>query len=216
MEQEFWQKRWQNKEIAFHEAKPNALLTTHFPKLGVRPGNRIFVPLCGKSADVAWLASRECKVTGIELNRTAVEELFAEAGLEPEVISLDNHILFRSGEISVFIGDFFSLTSEMIGPVDSVYDRAALVAMPPGMRQDYAHHLVAITGSAPQLLVTYDYDQAQTNGPPFSVPQSVVCDLYSSTHSCEHLESIAISGPLARRCQGIEVAMFLSTLPNQQ
>lgn len=56
-----------------------------------------------------------------------------------------------------------------------VYDRAALIALPPEMRQRYAAHLAAILPRHCRgLLVTLDYDQAVVAGPPFAVAQDEV------------------------------------------
>ena len=71
--------------------------------------------------------------------------------------------------IDIFVGDFFGLTRELLEPVDAIFDRAALVALPEEMRSRYARHLAEITEDAPQLLVTYEYDQQLMEGPPFSV-----------------------------------------------
>ena len=62
------------------------------------------------------------------------------------------------------------MTSYDTGPIDAVYDRAALIAMPEDLRRQYAEQLRAVAGNAPQLLVTLEYDQSEMAGPPFSVP----------------------------------------------
>jgi len=63
--------------------------------------------------------------------------------------------------------------------VAAVYDRASLVALPPEMRERYARHLVDILPPATQiLLVTFDYPQAEMQGPPFAVSVSEVEALY--------------------------------------
>ncbi|MEZ5583009.1 MAG: hypothetical protein R3F37_09810 [Candidatus Competibacteraceae bacterium] len=39
---------------------------------------------------------------------------------------------------------FFALTETDVENVAGVYDRAALIALPPAMRQDYVEHLLGI------------------------------------------------------------------------
>ena len=64
--------------------------------------------------------------------------------------------------------------------VGAVYDRASLVALPPEMRERYARHLVVILPSGSQvLLITFDYPQAEMQGPPFAVSVKEVEALYA-------------------------------------
>lgn len=81
-----------------------------------------------------------------------------------------------------FCGDFFSLSKELLSDVPyAVYDRAALIALPPLMRERYVQKLSELlpTGSK-ILLITLIYDPEQMNGPPFSVSNSEVESLYST------------------------------------
>ncbi len=58
----------------------------------------------------------------------------------------------------------------LLGQVDANYDRAALIAVPKDLRQCYTRHLIDITASAPQLLISYFFDQQLINEhPPFSI-----------------------------------------------
>jgi thiopurine S-methyltransferase len=50
-----------------------------------------------------------------------------------------------------------------LGQVDAIYDRAALIALPYEMRQQYAQHLIQIS-QAPQFLISYEYDQGSFEG----------------------------------------------------
>ncbi|MEM1345939.1 MAG: thiopurine S-methyltransferase [Pseudomonadota bacterium] len=209
MEASFWHERWQRKKIAFHEGVPNALLVAGFARLGLSAGARVFVPLCGKSADLGWLLARGHRVVGIELNEGAVAEAFEGLGLTPEITTLECLTHYRGGEIEIYAGDVFALNSALLGPVEAIYDRAALVALPETMRAAYARHLVEVTAKAPQFLITYDYEQSQTAGPPFSVPEATVAALYDDHYRREHLASSEIAGPLAERCSGSEIAWWL-------
>lgn len=210
MDPDFWHQRWQENQIGFHERNGNALLAKYFDRLSLARGDRVFVPLCGKSNDIGWLAAQGCRVVGIELSQTAVEAFFAENGLEAEVSRAGALTCYASGPIELFAGDFFKLSKETLGAVDAVYDRAALVAMPDSMRAAYADHLTRVTGCAPQLLIAFDYDQTQMEGPPFSVPEATIGELYGRLYNREQLASLEISGLLAERCSGAENAWLLS------
>lgn len=212
MDHGFWLQRWQENKIAFHEGAVNALLSQAFHRLALAAGDRVFVPLCGKSVDLAWLAAQGCRVVGIELSRSAVEAAFADMGVAPEISEVGKLVLFRSDDVEVFVGDIFDLSAEALGPVDAVYDRAALVALPEAMRVSYAAHLAAITNTARQLLITFDYDQAQMEGPPFSVDSAEVTALYGTRYRPEIAATKPITGSLAERCSGTEYAWLLEPL----
>ena len=104
--------------------------------------------------------------------------------------------LYSAENIDIFVGDIFDLSAGMLGGVDAVYDRAALVAMPEQTRPRYAAHLVEITDGAPQLLVCYEYDQRLMDGPPFSVGQEEVKQLYSNNYDLKLIASIDVPGGL--------------------
>lgn len=212
MEQDFWQARWRENRIGFHEASPNTLLTKHFSRLGLEAGGSVFVPLCGKALDLDWLVSKGLRVTGVEFNQGAVEEVFARQDLEPEVEQTGALTRYRAGELTLYAGDFFALNSAHTGPVDAVYDRAALVAVKPEDRKAYAAHLNRITGNARQLLIGFDYDQSLMDGPPFSVPGRTVEELYRGSHSVTLIEERAADGRIGERCQALEQAWLLEPL----
>ena len=188
MDRDFWLARWQNNQIGFHEGAPNALLVAHLAALGVPAGGRIFVPLCGKSHDMHWLRAQGFTIVGAELSRLAVEQFFAELGLTPVVAPAGRLERFDVAGVTLFVGDIFDLDQDTLGAVDAVYDRAALVALPAPLRERYAAHLIALTRAAPQLLVTFEYDQTRQPGPPFSVPEAEVREHYGATYRLDHAE----------------------------
>lgn len=175
MESAFWHKKWADNQIGFHQAQVNSYLQAHWPALGVAPGSRVLVPLCGKSQDMIWLAAQGYQVLGVELSRRAVEDFFSEHGLQAEVSPQGAFEVWRSGEVEVWCGDFFALQAEDIARCAGLYDRAALIALPFEMRQGYQALLSrCLPVDCKGLLVTLDYDQAQVAGPPFCVADAEV------------------------------------------
>ena len=130
--------------------------------------------------------------------------MFARLSLTPVVTVQGTLTKFSNGDLTLWQGDFFALEATDLGHVDAVYDRAALVALPQNMRPGYARHLAQVTGAAPQLLISFDYDQSQTDGPPFSVPEGEIAALYEGVYRPECLASAPLSGPIATRCAGAE------------
>lgn len=179
MQPDFWITRWQRGETGFHLDSVNGWLTRQFDALLLKPGDHVFLPLCGKSLDLRFLADRGLRVTGIELSPLAVESFFREQQLVPTVRQHGDIAVYEHDRLRVLCGDFFALTPELLGPVDAVFDRAALVALPPEMRPHYAAHLLSLLPPGTRmLLVAFDYAQAEMSGPPFSVPQAEIRALF--------------------------------------
>jgi thiopurine S-methyltransferase len=199
MDPSFWHQRWEKNEIAFHESAANPLLVRHFKSLSLAKGSRVFLPLCGKTLDIGWLLSGGFRVAGAELSEMAVRQLLAELGVEPKISEIGNVKHYSAGNIDIFVGDIFHLSGNILGPVDAIYDRAALVALPEEMRKRYAAHLKEITAKAPQLLICYTYDQTLMEGPPFSVSNKEVRRLYGDSYELTLLESADVSGGLKGR-----------------
>ncbi len=213
MDVNFWLQRWELNQIAFHESAANPLLLKHFQALQLTSGSRVFLPLCGKSLDIAWLLSKGYRVAGAELSKNAVEQLFADLGVVP-VISQENELArYSSDNIDIFVGDIFALDSEILGPIDAIYDRAALVALPADMRVRYSAHLITLSHNAAQLLLSYAYDQRLMDGPPFSVTQDEVHQHYGVSYELQRLASIDVEGGLKGKCAAVESVWLLS--PNK-
>lgn len=195
MDPAFWTERWNNSDIGFHQKSVHDLLVKYWPQMHVPSGAAVLVPLSGKSLDMVWLASEGHEVFGIELSELAVDAFFAERGLAPAAVHVDAGVLKMGGPYSLLCGDFFKTTPEQTAHVGAVYDRAALVALPPAMRGDYAHHLMSLvkpgTGT---LLISLGYDSGQMDGPPFAVARDEVEALYRPYGTVEVMEEREVIG----------------------
>lgn len=209
MEASFWHQRWQSNQIGFHESEVNPKLTAHFPALNLAAGKRVFVPLCGKTLDIAWLLAQDYSVAAVELSELAIEQLFDGLSLTPEVAVTGNLKHYSASGIDVFAGDIFNMTAATLGPVDAVYDRAALVALPLDLRIRYTNHLCQIVDNAPQLLITFEYDQSKMQGPPFSISAADVTQYYHHRYRITALHTADIPGGLKGRLQASETVWLL-------
>ena len=209
MDASFWHQRWEKNEIAFHQTKANPLLVEYFHQLSLAKGNRIFVPLCGKTLDISWLLSNGYCVAGAELSQIAIEQLFMELGVQPTISGVGEVDQWSAKDIDIFVGDIFAVSRKILGPVDAVYDRAALVAFPEEMRNRYTAHLTEITDKAPQLLITYDYDQNAMEGPPFSVSNEEVKRHYRVNYDVTLIASADVPGGLKGKCAAKENVWLL-------
>ncbi len=209
MDSSFWKDRWERSEIGFHEKQANPFLVKYFKELSLAKGSRVFVPLCGKTLDIAWLLSHGYRVAGAELSEIAVKELFAGLGVKPKISEVGRVSRYRAQSIDIFLGDLFHVTREMLGPVDAIYDRAALVALPKEMRDRYTEHLVQIADNAPQLVIAYEYDQRVIDGPPFSVSNDEVRRHYTDSYDLTLLVSSDVPGGLKGKCPATENVWLL-------
>ena len=189
MDTEFWLQRWREGQIGFHQDRVMPLLQKHWPSLALPVDSRVLVPLAGKSLDIVWLAGQGHRVLAVELSALAIEQFFAENGLVPTShdSALGRHHV--AGNIEVICGDIFGLDAATLAGCTGVYDRAALVALPPAMRQRYANE---VYGRLPErcrgLLLTIDYPQHEMDGPPFAVGQAEVSALYDACWTIQTLD----------------------------
>jgi thiopurine S-methyltransferase len=209
VEASFWHQKWERGETGFHESETNPLLIRHFAALGARAGDRVFLPLCGKTRDIAWLLTSGYRVVGAELSGIAIEQLFKELGVTPRITQAGELAHYSASGVDIFVGDIFALPAEKLGSVDAIYDRAALVALPADVRERYASHLIDITGAAPQLLVTLEYEQRLLDGPPFSVDEAEMRRHYNCAYEVRCVEHNAVEGGLKGKVAATEGAWLL-------
>ena len=162
MKKDFWQERWDTNQRGFHEGKPNALLVAHADRLPAK--GRILVPLAGKAFDLVWLEQRGYEVVGIEFVQNAIDQFREE---------------HPSSTVKMIQGDMFAQTPEALGTFDAIYDRAALVALEPATRARYIEVCrKLLKPNAPTFLIAFAYDQTKAPGPPFSVDEKTIRDLF--------------------------------------
>ncbi len=188
MNPEFWLENWKNNKIGFHQQETNSHLASFWQQLDVAPDCRVFVPLCGKSLDLLWLCQQGHNVLGVEVSDLAVSQFFSENGLTYSKFKQDGFQHYQTESLAILQGDFFNLTADHLQDVQGVFDRASLVALPLELRQEYVKHLKSILpDKAKILLVTFEYDQSQMNGPPFSVNETEIQTLYQDSYDIELL-----------------------------
>jgi len=209
MDANFWHKRCENNEIGFHQGEANALMVDNFHALSVAKNSRVFVPLCGKTRDIAWLLSEGYHVVGVELSKLAVKQLFADLGVEPTISTAGKLQHFKATNIDIFVGDIFNMSAKIIGTVDAIYDRAALMALPANLRDKYASHVNEITDTAPQLLICLDYEQTVMHGPPFSINKEELIRVYGDHYSLTKRASVAVDGGLKGKWPAQEIVWLL-------
>lgn len=221
MEPQFWHDRWEDRKIGFHKTTTNPIIINHFAKLKLAKGARVFVPLCGKSLDIAWLAAQGYQVVGAELSEVAVGEFFAELAasaesaehaknaehakplgdaqseLKPTITKEGAITRYSVPGIDILQGNIFDITLDQIGKVDAIYDRAALVALPLELRNRYSAKLRELSGTVPQLLSCFEYDESLMDGPPFCIDQKGIEAQYKEHYTITELDRYTYENQLA-------------------
>ncbi|MGW4111684.1 thiopurine S-methyltransferase [Actinosynnema sp. NPDC004786] len=185
MEPEFWYESWEQggTKTSFHlrDVHEHARMLA---RLGLVAGARVLVPLCGKTTDLRFFAETAAEVVGVELVPRAVEEFFAENGLDPVEEEPD---VFRCGNLVIRRQDLFRLGPAEIGPVDLVYDRASLIAFPDDMRQRYADTITRLARPGTRYFInTLEYHPTLPT-PPFSVGPAEIAERFGHAFDVEHL-----------------------------
>ena len=139
---------------------------------------------------MAWLRQRGHSILGIELSPLAITGFFQEQDLEPSTHSEGSFDWYESNGYQLLCGDFFDLEPRHLDKVEAVYDRAALIALPPDLQARYAKHLLYLLPHRPPiLLITFDYDATEMQGPPFPVSEARIQELFGHAYAIEALSA---------------------------
>ena len=208
-ENNLWLERWKNREIGFNQAKENPFMMKHFKSLNLAVGGRVLVPLCGKTIDISWLLAQGYFVIGIELSEKAILELFEELGTVASISTVGELTFYSAKNINVYVGDIFKVTSELIGKIDAIYDRAALVALTKELRVEYTKHLREISKNASQLLLCFEYEQSLMNRSPYSIDEEEVNSHYAEYYDLELLTREEIAGGFKGKLPAFDTVWLL-------
>ncbi|MFK0571349.1 thiopurine S-methyltransferase [Endozoicomonas sp.] len=200
-----WLSHWESNNIGFHLDQANPMLVKHWPKIRAMPKDMVFVPLCGKSLDLIELQKQGHFVLGSELSEIAIEAFFTEQQLEYTKQQAGEHEYWSGERLAIARGDFFTLAEDSI-PAKFIYDRAALVALPPKMQEQYVEQLLRIAPDIEQiLLLTVEYDDTAAPPPPFSITPARVQALYGEHFDIDLIETRDTKPSPRKQAQGVEV-----------
>lgn len=191
VEAEFWLSRWREGQLGWHLPATNPHLLRHWATVCPDPRRRVLVPLCGRSLDLAWLAGRGHPVVGVELSPIAAADFFALAGLEAEVSHPARYTCHAGHGIEILQGDFLALQAADCPALGAWYDRGALVALPPELREGYVATLARVLpAGARGLLVATEYQAGAMQAPPFPLDAATVRAALAADFRLELLERV--------------------------
>ena len=208
---EFWHNRWSTNNIGWHRSEFNDFLVKHWTSLSLEPKTEVLVPLCGKSLDMAWLAQQDHSIVGLELVDQAVKSFFDEGEMDPQIETIGAHVRYSCPPYTLIQGDFFTLSAETV-QADAWYDRAAMIALPPAVREAYVEQIRHQTKTgAVGLLITYAYPQHERPGPTFALHDEDVERLFSNGFEVERLENIELEDERDRGLSSITSSAYKIT-----
>jgi len=189
MENDYWLSRWQENDIPFHEKEVNADLVAYIEQLNLHPGDSVFIPLCGKTRDMLWLAEQGFHVVGVELSAIACRDFFAELNIKPNITKENKFTKYQYKNIELFCGDLFDLTSKDVPRIQAVYDCKALIALPPDLRKKYVGHFVKCCGNKIRILLLTRETNRQVVAPPYPIDEAEINMLYGPYFNVQLLKS---------------------------
>lgn len=182
MQEQFWKQAWEEGRTGFHGEVPHQLLVSYRDQL---KGPKVLVPLCGKSLDLLYLHGQNFDVTGVELSDLALDQFESEHKLSFERTVAGSHEYRSMDRLKLICGNFFSYNEDH--HFDSIYDRAAAIALPKEMRQQYYQKLdslltpggviLMIIITAPKNKVALDF------GPPFFIPEDEIREAFKEGYT---------------------------------
>jgi len=150
MQAQFWLDKWNNQETGFHLESAHPLLQKYYPQI-FNPNVGVFVPLCGKSSNLAFFAAKGSYTLGCELAEKAVKVFFSSLKITEnkpaKVSALSKFQSYQLDNLEILVGDYFELQPEQLGACKTIYDRAALIALPESMRNGYVEHMRSLNKS---------------------------------------------------------------------
>ena len=208
---EYWHNRWDKEQTGWHRDVFNDLLEKYWPEINPVKDGEVLVPLCGKSLDMLWLAEQGYNVVGLEMVEQAVQAFFEENKLETVSNEIGKHIKYSSPPFTIFQGDLFDLEAGVV-QADAWYDRAAMVALPNSLREDYVKQICQQTKpGASGLLITFAYPQEQMDGPPFALHDEDVFGFFTDGFEVECLEKIDLEDEKDRGLSKVTSTVFKIT-----
>jgi thiopurine S-methyltransferase len=204
-----WKERWETGNTRWHKSDVYPVLEKYLDEkiLDAFPagGARIFVPLCGKTVDMHYMATKRkvAEVVGVDGVRKAMEEFSRlHPDLNVQTVGASPHGPFEQwkGEsITLLQGDFFDVDARVVGgSFDAVWDRGAMVAIDPSLRGRYVQTLGKVLVKPGGRILLSALSHSKRMGPPFSLEESEVRRLYEGQPWVESVELLESHSAIAQ------------------
>ncbi|KAL4229725.1 hypothetical protein ACF0H5_010113 [Mactra antiquata] len=177
-----WIESWSSGDTGFHMTFTDPFLDKNEADIFGGKTKSIFAPLCGKSLDMLWMYNKGHSVCGVDIAEQAVQEFFDENNIEKNIDKVDNiGVLYKSKDerIKLYVADLFDMLPSVCGQFDVIWDSKSLVAINVADHNLYRDVLLGLMKpDSLYYLNTLDYDSKVWPGPPHSLPDEKVMELY--------------------------------------
>ncbi|XP_033756355.1 probable thiopurine S-methyltransferase [Pecten maximus] len=169
-----WLNNWEGDCTPWHMSDVHEGLARYYKVLVNKPSvqNKIFLPLCGKSVDIKWLADRGNEVVGVEAAEMGLVEFFAEQNIEysVEAAASVKGKLFRSrdNKIRLYCCDIFDFSASVECGFSGVWDRGSIEALEFEDRKRYIELMRTLISSETGYLAEI-VERDLGKGPPYYV-----------------------------------------------
>ena len=163
MSQEFWEQRYQTKDMPWEKGEPSPGLVDFLAAHPELPRASVCVPGCGTGHDVRAWANAGFKAFGFDIAPSAIQlatEKTRAAGLEAK---------FQ-------LADF--LRDEPPQPFDQLFEHTLFCAIDPSQRDDYVRAVLRWLKPDGQFLAVH-YLIPDKDGPPFGTTREEVFSRFS-------------------------------------
>jgi len=195
-----WIKAWDADYVPFHKQAPHTGLLKHetllLPKL-----SSVFIPLCGKTVDMKYLSDKGHKVVGLEISEKGILEFFKDNELSysrKRHSTLPFDVFQADGaDITIYMGDMFEATSQLLGTFDAIWDRASYISINVDERPKYRGIMATLL--KPEgiwLLNCYEYDLSKYRGRPNSIEEDEIMQTFRDQFKVKKLSRCHAEGIL--------------------
>ena len=199
---EHWTEMWQEANIPWQRDAVDVFLKKYLQDLtNDKEHASILITLCGKSLDLPWLCTQGHTVVGVELSEVAATQLFEENSIPYSVSDQGKFKVFVAKErnLSFYAGDFFELSPTIVGTFDAIWDHHAFSAINPDSRTKYITLLFSLLKPRGRILLSNFEYETKHNGAPYSLPSSLVKQLFEDKFEVELKERIGPDAPFHQR-----------------
>lgn len=219
-QKENWQEHWSKQELPWKSSQSDQSFIDAFAALAQRCSlpspARVFIPLCGDTEVVPALWGKGSQVTALDFIPDAICKLANDfsrvTGVSLEATSEG----FVGTRLHLLIKDIFE--TSFVSAFDAVYDRAALVALPPDERKIYSQLIYSSLAPGGILyLVTNEFDDSLVTRPPYSVSRGEIAELYGELEELSFEKRKQEVVPLRLAAAGVtELTTFTNILTKKR
>lgn len=151
----FWDERFDHQFMPWDQAGvPDAFVS--FAEKNRTSLQNVLIPGCGAAYEALWLAQNNRRVKAIDFSPSAVSVAREQLGAHADVVEQ---------------ADFFTFQPSF--PVDWIYERAFLCALPPDRGADYAARMASLLKPG-ALLAGFYFIGETLKGPPFGIRRNAL------------------------------------------